>query len=194
MPKKDIFDRIGNLDLLDRVELPLEEKVIYSPEMQKAIDSAVQEQINKLPLDKMIARVVDQQVQEYKERLQRETVKNQESEDSLKQLMLDTVKKAKEELSQKMETLDEQMDGIDADAEKVMERMRSKYDELINKVNYEAPPQYQFGGYPPPGGGLPVIGTAGLTTWRIITTGDNDLNLSVQRLEDGIWVEKGSFQ
>ncbi len=190
---KDIFDRIG-LDLLDKVELPLEEKVIYSPEMQKAIDSAVQEQINKLPLDTMISRVVDQQVQQYKERLQKEMAKNQESEESLKQLMLKTVQQAKEELSQKMETLDEQMEGIDEDAQKLLEKFRSKFDELINKINYDDPhPRYEFGGYPPPGGQLP-INFGGLDRWRLVITGDDAENLSVQRLEGGIWVEKGSFQ
>jgi len=185
---KDIFDRVG-LDLLDRVELPIEEKVIYSPEMQKAIDSAVQEQINKLPLDKMISRVVDQQVQEYKERLQKEMIKKQESEESLKVMMLETVKRAKEEINLKIETLDEQMTGIDEDAEKMLEKFRSKFDELINKVNYEAP-QYQFGGYPPPGGGLPIPGQAGLMEWRFIIEG---VDLLVQKLENGVWTTKASF-
>lgn len=176
-------------DIFDRLELPVEHKVINSPQMQQLVAESVSAAISRLPLQEIIAKAVNAKVQEYKDRLGKEFIQRQESEESLKVLINDTVNRAKLELNQKMEVLDEQMTGIDEDAQNLLGKFSSKFDEITNKINYDAP-QYTFGGYPPPGGGLPLPGVGGLMEWRFIVV---DSNLSVQKLENGIWTEKAQF-
>ncbi len=165
----DLLDRL-DFDLLDRVDLPVEEKVMYSPEMKKAIEDAVREKIKELPIAKFVTVAVDAEVRKQKDILERDLSKKQKSDESFKIDLSGTVTKAQSDFE---------------------EKMTKKYDAIMNKINHESEgPRYQFGGFPPPGGGLPIPGTAGLAEWRFIIVG---LNLSVQKLENGTWVEKASF-
>ena len=164
----DIFDRL-TLDIFDRIELPVEEKAVYSKEMQSLLKETVREEISNLPIGKLVADSISKAMEK----------KNQREQDIEKRID-STLNKFIDKINKKMaESSDEN--------QKFFDKMKSKFDDLKNEI--ASTPRYEFGGFPPPGGGLP-ISTAGITDWRIIPVGDN---LSIQKYENGQWVEKGSF-
>lgn len=160
---------IKEKDLLDRVELPLEEKVVYSETMESVVREAIRNEIAKLPIGKIVASVLEKEVLAQKELADKRIDSN--------------IEKAKDNLASELEKLKAEM-------EKLEDKMRKKHDEFRSLFGRSGKPWYQFGGYPSAGEGLVVPGAAGLQEWRIIVVG---ANLSVQKLEAGVWNEKAVF-
>lgn len=168
MNSKDLVDELfESLDLVDSVELDTEDKVLYSPELKKILRQEISKEISKIPLDEIFSKL-------------------KEHESSLKEIIQRALEKTNEKIDSRLREMKERED-------KFIEKMKQKYADLRNSISSQEGPRYQFGGYPPPGGFLP-LSMSGLDKWRLIITGDNGENLSVQRLENGVWVEKGSFQ
>jgi len=97
------------------------------------------------------------------------------------------IKESSSEVKGDVDKVKSFIETIKKEHEELIEKMKKKYDELRSDIMNQ--PQYTFGGYPPPGGGLP-ISTGGISDWRIIPVG---VNLSIQKYENNVWVEKGSF-
>lgn len=155
----DIFDRIKP-DLFDTLEMPTEDKVIQSEDMANLIREEIYKEISKIPVGKIVARIME-----------REAKKQNESVNSLKTEISDEVNKAKS-------TVDKKISAMRSEIEEFMEKMRKKFDTFRNE------PQYQFGGFPLSGGGLPFA------NWRFREDGTE---LVVETLVNGAWVESSAF-
>lgn len=161
------------MDLFDTVDLPIEEKVIFSEEMRALIKEEMAEAIAKIPVGKIITRV-----------LQKELEGRRKENEAIKRSVQHDIAKTKDAIETDVKGIREKWDEF-------AEKMRVKYDELKSELlNVQKQPRYEFGGFSPLVNDLNIGDPATEGSWRIVTVGTT---LSVQRLESNNWVEKGSF-
>lgn len=122
--RKSIFDELE--DVFDDIELDTEDKVIFSPEMAKLI----REEISKLPIGKIVSKVVARAVTEEIER--QNVVKSNLSKE---------IRESKDEIKKESAR-------VAAAISELNEKFRKKYDDLKNGIINQ--PKYEFGGYAPP--------------------------------------------
>ena len=123
----DVFDRVS-LDLFDKVDLDVEDKVIFSDEMRNLIREELASEISKIPIGKIITRV-----------LEREVAKHEKANDSLKASVSKDLTKARSDIKNEVAELKTEIEEFE-------KKIKEKYAELKNQML--SVPQYQFGGYP----------------------------------------------
>lgn len=136
--KKDIFDRLTvgdifdrvKLDLFDTIELDPEDKIIYSEEMRKLIREELANQIAKIPVGEIIAKVLNAEVQ-------RQAKENGKLKSSVKAEVAGVAEKTKKEMAE-----------IKSEISTFQEKIRKRYDDLKNEIL--SAPKYTFGGFAPP--------------------------------------------
>ncbi len=172
------------LDIFDELELSPEDKILLSEDFKNYLIEQIKKEVGKLPIDKIISSVVKKEVEE-----------KSEQGKALEKSVSDKLEKAKKDgsshLNKAVSVIKGDIQGdLKAAAEKLkkaqdefMDKMREKYDSLRTEIISQ--PRYEFGGYPPPGGVLPIQ-SGGVDTWRIIIDGDD---LSFQYNDSGNWTE-----
>jgi len=165
---KDIFDELV-IDQFDELEIPTEDKVIFSEEIAEMIKEAVKKEWNKLKINEIITR------------LSRDMTKK---ESDLK----NEIKKTNDENKRLSTIFDEKLSQYE-------KKEKLRFEDVWNALNSE--PWYQFGGYPLNGvtsGSNPLyVGDADTDgSWRF-SFADANAPLLVEHLESGSWKEKGSF-
>lgn len=168
---RDIFDRI-DLDIMDRVDLPVEDKVIFSPEMKKLIREELYKEINNIPVGQIISKIMEKEI-----------AKQKSFEGVVKKTIEDEVVKKGSEIQ-------DQFKEFKKEIEEFKDKLKEKYADLRNNLATTTHPRYEFGGFSPQFNLLVIGPDATEGSWRIVIDGSN---LSVQRYESGVWVEKGSF-
>lgn len=171
----DIFDRV-TLDLFDEIELPIEEKVVFSKEMADLVREELKKEIAKIPMAKIIG-----------EALKGEESKNVKSLDSLKDFLSEKIKTStnsvKKELGEFKEKIENELETAKKNHTKLGDILFSQ-------------PWYQFGGFPQTFENVNVgtiINFGDPNTdgsWRIFASGDDFI---IQHREGGAWAEKGAF-
>lgn len=170
----DIFSRIElGPDLFDKLDLSPEEKVIFSDEMASLLREELRKELSKLPIGKIIAKVAAKNLD-----------KISESQTRLKSQIDEKVQEAKDSA----EESEKRVATLKREFEELAEKMRKKYDAI--KTEIANTPKYQFGGFSPQVNPLVIGPDATEGSWRIVKSGDD---LSVDRYESGVWVQKGSF-
>lgn len=172
-PKKDIFDRISLDDIFDRVDLPVEEKVIYSKEMDQVLRQEIARRIAELPIGPMINNAIQVEMSRHIALLS-DSVRNRVVKSETK--VTNDLTSTKEDLRSEMKTF--------------LHKLNEKYDELKTNFLNAGGPQYTFGGYSPQVNDLNIGDPTIEGAWRIVKS---DVNLSIQRYESGAWTEKGAF-
>lgn len=128
--KQDIFDRIKPDDLMDRVELPVEERAIFSPEMRSLIREELKSMVAALPVGQMITKVLEKE--------------------------MDKLAKIEKELKNQIYWVKNDMGEDTAELRKRLEelaaKVRKNHDDLKTEIRQ---PSYTFGGFPLANGGLP---------------------------------------
>lgn len=169
---RDIFDRLEDLDIMDRVDLPVEDKVIFSPEMKKLIREELYKEINNIPVGQIISKIMEKEI-----------AKQKSFEGVVKKTIEDEVVK-------KGSAIEDQFKEFKKEIEEFKDKLKEKYADLRNSLATTTHPRYEFGGFSPQFNLLVIGPDATEGSWRIVIDGSN---LSVQRYESGVWVEKGSF-
>lgn len=163
----DIFDRINATDLFDRTELATEEKVIFSDVFRDAVKKEIQGIVSNIPVGKMITDI-----------LQKEMEKQG---------------KAKKEIEQKIYWTRSDMEKDTADLrnelKELRETVKKKHEDFKNDL-IKSKEVYTFGGFSPQFNDLNIGDPSSDGAWRIVKS---STDLSIQRRESGVWVEKGAF-
>lgn len=124
LSKFDAFDLV-NLDAFDNVELPLEERVVFSSDMEKLIYQEVKKAVSTIPLGKIIFDILKKSIP------QKEQTPNWSKQ----------IDQTKEELKKEIEK-------IKQEKERIIEQLKKEHAVLRNEILNT--PKYQFGGFAPP--------------------------------------------
>jgi len=138
--KKTVFDDLGSIfdelklkNVFDDVELPTEDKVIFSPEMSKLIKEEIYKEIVNIPVGKIVSRIMEKEIE-----------RKAKENDGIKSEVSEQVVEIKNESSEKINSLRNEY-------EKFTETIRKKYDDLKSGIlSIQKEPRYQFGGFAPP--------------------------------------------
>jgi len=163
--KKDLFNRLNFSDIFERIDLPIEDKVIFSPEMKSLIADELRKEIASLPIGKILSSLVGKHFEE------------------LKKSGEDRLKKETFEISKKLSSVREELEKLINGLKDNIKEYRIEFKNDILSL-----PQYQFGGFSPQFNDLNIGSPETEGAWRIVKSGSN---LSFQRLESNVWVEKG---
>lgn len=162
-------------DLLDRTELPLEEKIVFSEHMEKVLREAIHAEIAKLPIGKIVASVLEKEIAAQEQKATAHIDKN--------------VEKVRGDFNGEVEKIKTYMEGF-------KNKMRNDHDAFKSLFGRDAKPWYQFGGYsggassPTTIEGITLTNAEGELLWKIVVVGEN---LQIQTLDEGVWTEKASF-
>lgn len=124
----DIFSRI-KLDLLDKVDLDPEDKILYSKELIDLIKDELRKELAKLPIGQIAADILEK------------AIKNQEkSHDSVKSDIASQIEKAKSEIRNELFKVNESQ-------EKLSDKLKEKYADLRNEIMSGSVLPQVVGGY-----------------------------------------------
>lgn len=131
--KKDSFDKFDAFDLVsldgfDNVELPVEEKVVFSEEMAKLVREQLREEIGKLPIGKLVSEIS-----------QKEFSKQKESISTIKEVIAKEIENTKSELKNKIENLSKE-------STEFKKKTQDKYNDFLNKYSSIGQDKLYFGG------------------------------------------------
>lgn len=198
--KFDALDAVS-YDVMDQVELDPEDKILYSDDLRKLLQEEIAKKIADLPLGKMIFSEISRQVADQLQAKSYDT-KISNAQEMIETKLKKQVKETKAEFKNELE--------------KVTKELRAKYAEYRNILN--SSPRYEFGGFAPPNPLNSAVGTflqntdqtwSGIS-WAAASTGSDGTitlgdgttdgswrfrisgtDLLHERLESGIWTEKG---
>jgi len=173
---EDAFTKLDFKDIFNRIDLPLEEKVIFSKEMKDLVLDEIIKKIGELPLGSLISSVVRKEIQ-----------KKLEKEIGLRAVVEKRLREADENTNKVIENKQKDILKKIEELEKELKEETKSIRLNMNQTIYE------FGGYSPSFNFSNVFYFGDQNTdgsWRIVVDGTN---LSVQYRESGVWIEKGSF-
>ena len=115
-------------DLFDNVDLDVEDKVIFSAEIQKIIREEIQAAIAKLPIGSLVQKVISKEVE--KQRAESENLKN----------------KLDSQLDKTKELLKSTIDSYSKDTVEFKQKINNKFDDFLNKYSSIGEKRLYFGG------------------------------------------------
>ena len=152
MTSNDLFDEIDDdLDLLDEVDLPIEEKVAFSKEIKEAI----RQEIARLPIGEIVASIVEKKVSRL------------DKQNEIKKSLEGSIEKISESLKRDIQRITKEIGEF-------KEKVKKDYVDVKNDVI--SLPKYQFGGFAPPnplnhsGEFLTNSGTWDTIAWSAVNT------------------------
>lgn len=120
----DLFDEVeSSQDLFDEIELPTEEKVIYSEEMKKLVKEEVRKEISNLPIGPIVTKIVEKK-------------SSQQSEKT---------KELKKDLEKEIEESEEEIDKVKKEVKDLKDKFDDKYKELKTNIINSSGTFYQGG-------------------------------------------------
>lgn len=140
------LEYIGNKDdqdIFDEIDLEPGEKAMYSDHVRSFIRQEVTNQIAEIPFQEIIGILIQKEKQRQKNNLGDGVVIPKETDYSMietlrNELKLE-IKKMGQNLEEKIDGLDDVVSDLKDNKETILNKMRAKYDEILNKINYEMP-------------------------------------------------------
>jgi len=135
--KRTAFDDLEDVfqdmkDVFEDVELPTEEKVIFSPEMTRLIREEIYKEISNIPIGKIVSKIMSNEIE-----------RRAKENDSLKESVNTDISKTKEMFDNEIKSMKDSWEGFAGN-------IRKKYDDLKNEImTINGKQWFQFGGYSP---------------------------------------------
>lgn len=126
--RKTVFDELESI--FEKTELPVEDKVIFSADMEKLVREEIRKEISKIPIGALISEVISKKSDIQQERLEDLKTSIRKEIQNVEAVSKSEVSKFRPEITA------------------IVDKLRKNFADLRNELASQ--PMYQFGGFVPP--------------------------------------------